>query len=80
MDLGDSPDLSRAYCPGCEPSADPLREILRVFWCAAHAPSIDGPDDDLIKRDLVLSGSGEAGGWETRAMCALLHRARRRAP
>jgi hypothetical protein len=34
------------YCPGCEPEADPTREILDVRWCESHSPVRGGLDDD----------------------------------
>jgi hypothetical protein len=64
----------RAYCPGCEPFADVLRELLEVRWCEAHMPPRDGPDDALVRSAAALSGSGEAGGEDNRIWCELVHR------
>jgi hypothetical protein len=72
--LADAPVVARAYCPGCEPGADPTREILDVRWCDAHAPQRDGPDDATVTSDAFLSGSAEAGGDANRLWCELLHR------
>lgn len=71
--LTDSPVIARSYCPGCEPEADPLREILDVRWCDAHAPPRDGPDDAAVTSDAYLSGSAEAGGEVNRRWCEMLH-------
>ena len=72
--LADAPIVARAYCPGCEPGADPTREILDVRWCDAHAPARDGSDDATVTSDAFLSGSAEAGGDANRLWCELLHR------
>lgn len=78
-ELPDSPVVGRAYCPGCEPTADPDQEILDVRWCDTHAPPRDGADDQTLASPSYLSGSAEAGGEHNTAMCALIHRARRAA-
>ncbi len=44
--FSDAPDQSRKYCPGCEPDADPMEEILDVRWCEEHSPDRDGVDDE----------------------------------
>jgi hypothetical protein len=72
--LTDAPVVARAYCPGCEPDADPTREILDVRWCEAHAPARDGTADNTVTSDAFLSGSAEAGGDANRLWCELLHR------
>jgi hypothetical protein len=71
--LTDSPVVARSYCPGCEPDADPVREILDVRWCDGHAPARDGSDDVAVASDIYLSGSAEAGGDVNRRWCALFH-------
>ena len=68
------PPAARGYCPGCEPDADPIREVLDVRWCESHAPAREGIDDAAVHADSYLSGSGEAGGDGNRRWCALLHR------
>lgn len=69
----ETPVVARSYCPGCEPDADPVREILDVRWCDGHAPARDGPDDAAVSSDAYLSGSAEAGGEVNRRWCQLLH-------
>jgi hypothetical protein len=71
--LAESPAVARAYCPGCEPDADPFTEILDVRWCDAHTPARDGVQDDAVRSDVFLSGSAEAGGEANRRWCQLLH-------
>ena len=72
----DTQNLSRDWCPGCEPDVDPSRDIVEVRHCALHpAPSRDGLDDAgvLVSSD-HLSSAGEAGGAGNRALCDLVHR------
>ena len=74
--MAETPCVARAYCPGCEPDADPIGQILVVRWCMAHEPARDGADDAVAS----LSPSGtvtiEAGGTDNQHWCALLHRER----
>jgi hypothetical protein len=70
----EKPLVARAYCPGCEPAADPFREILDVHWCDAHAPCRAGPDDVLATAQGTAYGGAEAGGDDNRRWCALIHR------
>lgn len=71
--IADAPVIARSYCPGCEPDADPVREILDVRWCDAHAPARDGSDDNSVSCEGFMSGSAEAGGDANRRWCQLLH-------
>lgn len=71
-------DISRAWCPGCEPARDPSREILQTRWCEAHEPSRAGLDDAAVRSDADLSGSAEAGGAQNRAFAAMLRESPRR--
>ena len=64
--------LARPCCPGCEPDADPVHEILDIRWCSTHAPSCRGVDDAGLEPD-VTWGNTEAGGEDNRRWCALLH-------
>ncbi|MGH7314438.1 MAG: hypothetical protein ACREJV_14785 [Candidatus Rokuibacteriota bacterium] len=75
--IADATCVARAYCPGCEPGADPTREILDVRWCDGHAPARDGSDDAVVTSEAFLSGSAEAGGEANRRWCELLHAASR---
>lgn len=71
----DSADLSRPWCPACQPERDPLAEILRVVWCDAHAPSRTGPDDDVLSwPSPLLCGTAETQGVYNRVWCNLIHR------
>jgi hypothetical protein len=76
MSNTETPVLARSYCPGCEPEADPCREILDVHWCEGHAPQSSGVDDSRIVVELTVSGSAEAGGEANRRWCDVLHRRR----
>jgi hypothetical protein len=71
--LPDTPGVARAYCPGCEPDADPSQEILDVRWCEPHSPARDGADDEVVTTSAYLSGSAEAGGDDNRRWCDILH-------
>ena len=71
--LTDSAPIARAYCPGCEPDADPICEILDVRWCELHTPARGGSDDSTVNADGFLSGSAEAGGDANRRWCELVH-------
>lgn len=73
--LPDTPAVGRAYCPGCEPGADPSREILDVRWCESHYPPRDGADDEIVVAAAYLSGSAEAGGEDNARFCEMIHRA-----
>jgi hypothetical protein len=75
----DSPVVARPWCPGCEPLADPILQILDLRYCDQHVPHRDGSDDDSVTSDNYLSGSAEAGGDANRLWCELLHRGDRRA-
>jgi hypothetical protein len=71
--LSDSPYVARAYCPGCEPDADPSQDILDVRWCESHSPARAGADDEVVTASAYLSGSAEAGGDDNRRWCDILH-------
>src|SRR6266481_3161574 len=71
--LPDTPCVARAYCPGCEPDADPSLEILDVRWCESHSPTREGADDEVVTASAYLSGSAEAGGDDNRRWCDILH-------
>lgn len=75
----DSPVVARAWCPGCEPLADPTLQLLDIRYCDQHLPGRDGLDDATVAADAHLSGSAEAGGDANRLWCELLHRGTPRA-
>lgn len=74
--LPDTPSVARFYCPGCEPDADPLSEILDIRRCAAHVVVEKGIDDEVVISEAFLSGSTEAGGFDNREWCKFFHRER----
>jgi hypothetical protein len=69
----EKPAQSRLYCPGCEPEADVLLEILEVSWCEAHTPARAGVDDALAIVRGTGFGSAEAGGEDNRRWCEMIH-------
>jgi len=71
--LPDTPCVARAYCPGCEPDADPSLEILDVRWCESHFPTRNGTEDEVVTATAYLSGNAEAGGDDNRRWCDVLH-------
>lgn len=72
--IPDSPTVARGYCPTCEPTADPERELLDLRWCEEHAPDRSGAQDARVQSSAYLSGSADVGGEVNRAWCDLLHR------
>lgn len=61
-------------CPGCVPHLDPEGYVLA--WCGAHTPDLGGSGDEIAKTALgqeSLSGTAEAGGESSRAVCAVIH-------
>ncbi len=72
--LPDSPIVARAWCPGCEPLADPTLQILDIRYCDQHVPGRDGSDDETVSSEGHLSGSAEAGGDANRLWCEFFHR------
>ncbi len=73
-----TPDLSLAYCPGCQPDRDPTREILRAYWCTAHDPALRGLDDPVLSWPGMglPSGTEESESETNRRMADLLRGAR----
>lgn len=69
--LSDTPVLAVMYCPSCE-TRDPLREILEVRWCAAHAPVTTGADDGDVAQAWI-SGTQECGE-DNAKWCQMFHR------
>jgi hypothetical protein len=67
----------RPYCPGCHPKADPLRELLVLRWCEAHAPTLNGLDDTAVGSTGESAGRDEAAEGDNRRWCELLHGGRR---
>ena len=69
-----SPVVARSWCPGCEPLADPIAEILDVRYCDDHTPGRGGSADADVPAELAVPASSEAGGETNRVWCDLLHR------
>ncbi len=73
----DTPNLGRDWCPECEPGADPTREILSTLRCKSHTLTVTGADDDAVRDQEYVGGTGEAGGSANRILCDLIHRLQR---
>jgi hypothetical protein len=63
----------RPYCPGCRPNADPLRELLVLRWCEAHAPTLNGPDDTAVRSNGEPDGRNDLAESDNRRWCELFH-------
>lgn len=74
--MSETPCVARSYCPGCEPDADPIGQILVVRWCERHLPGRDGADDAAVSLDTAGTVTVEAGGTDNQRWCAFLHRER----
>jgi hypothetical protein len=75
MELTDTPDLATPYCPRCDPERDPIREILTIRWCNAHAPTCEGADDERLSDTLGITPAyAEASAATNRPWCELVHR------
>lgn len=76
-DIQETVRLGRVYCPGCEPDADPLREILDVRRCDSHPLPEQGDCDGLVVSSMYLAGSAECEGPSNKAWCDFFHGGRR---
>lgn len=73
----EAPD-PRDYCPLCEPTTDPTRELVTERRCFRHAPERAGLDDGLVPSEPLLGSFDIDDGHENRARCDLIHRAGRK--
>jgi hypothetical protein len=48
MSCPDTPDLSKPWCPVCQPELDPTREILQVAYCLFHPQEYGGSADGVV--------------------------------
>jgi hypothetical protein len=74
-----SGDMSRSYCPTCQPNLDPLTGIWIVCYCADHSPSVSGSADRLAlahTSSIPLIGASDAEGDINRVWCDLIHRSK----
>ena len=80
MSLPDTGDLSRKWCPKCEPDADPSREILSVQYCVMHPMDRSGADDAVIIDSNVTSQSGtsDSEGYTNKLMSDLLKKCKKK--
>lgn len=74
--IPETADLSSRWCPGCEPSRDPVTEILAVTWCHRHVPHLLGADDAKAGAAPWLSGAADVDGRDCRLMAEVLGRAK----
>jgi hypothetical protein len=63
----------RPYCPACQPHADPIRELLVLRWCEAHAPTLSGPDDTAVGSTGEPDGRHDMEECDNRRWCELFH-------
>lgn len=75
----ETPIVTEAWCPGCEPERDPITETLFLMWCTRHPNpgSIGqdgGADDTMVKTGGWMSGTNPAEGFTNRQACELVHR------
>lgn len=73
--LGETPDVTRTWCPQCEPDVDPLVELVVMHYCHRHERTREGTADASV--EYTLLSSNEAGGALNAAFCQLLHRGRK---
>ena len=74
--IADTPDLSRLWCPSCQPERDPLSEILRVDYCGTYVPDRTGSEDKAALATMESCGptaTPREGGDEGAAWCSLIH-------
>jgi len=78
-DLKDTPFVGRTYCPGCEPDADPIREVLTILRCWQHQlEEPKGTDDERVPMATgPMLGAGDAEGSDCRRVAELLRQAKR---
>lgn len=75
--LDETPYMARRVCPGCEPEADPVREILEVSRCMFHQAPTAGLDDASVPAGFLGSGNtGDSDGADCRAAAEALRRPR----
>ena len=74
---GDSPMEIPTTCPKCYPVLCEDPEYVYVLvWCSAHAPDLGGSADADAKIRVGtdhISGTGESGGDDNRAVCDAIH-------
>lgn len=46
-------EVTRDWCPECEPGVDPLTALVVVQWCAFHRKDLTGPDDCTLQGELA---------------------------
>ena len=70
--IPDTPNMTRPFCPRCEPEADVLGEVLTVRFCVEHAPACEGPDDDRLRLSIQGHGGDTAEGRDCAEFAAWL--------
>ena len=76
--MKDTGDLSRKYCPLCEPDTDPTKEIVIVSWCFIHVPKRDGLDDDAVTGEPLATNLAEADGRDCKRFADFLRKRRKK--
>ncbi len=71
----ETPFEGRYWCQLCEPSADPIAEILIPRTCFRHQVETPGADDERASvRNAALYSSEQADGAACRAIQSLITR------
>jgi hypothetical protein len=69
--IDDTPDLSKPYCPICEPVID-LDRIVRPVLCSNHQEPPKGNADEQVTIEGYISGTSESRGESNRILADLL--------
>lgn len=59
--MEDSGVVGREYCPACEPTTDPLAEVVTVRFCGEHELAYCGTEDGRVTVHNISPGGGVDG-------------------
>ena len=70
----ESPMVTRAWCPGCDPDIDPTRELVYTRWCDLHQPGVGGAEDARVtaREGFALHAPSEGDAATCRAFAAAI--------
>ncbi len=75
-------EVTRDWCPKCEPEVDPLTTLVVVRWCAVHWEDPTGPDDAALQEQLAATPMRtcdvETDAATQRAWAEFFHRKKKR--
>jgi hypothetical protein len=72
-----TPQVTRDWCPKCEPKVDQTKHLVQVAWCFRHSPSLAGDLDASVKE--TVGTGGNRPGAVNRLMCEVIHRPKKSA-